>query len=136
MAQSETIDCQLLVIGAGMAGMAAALFAAARGVSTVQVGIPGEILFASGLIDLMGVHPVEKRRLWRNPWSAISAVGKLKPNHPYARISKDNIRSALDECLQALKAAGLSYRHYANRNVDVLTPVGRTKRTYAVPDSM
>jgi hypothetical protein len=60
-------------------GMASALFAAARGVSTVQVGIPGEILFASGLIDLMGVHPVEKRRLWRNPWSAISAPGTTGP---------------------------------------------------------
>ncbi|MEN8781166.1 MAG: FAD-binding protein, partial [Desulfobacterales bacterium] len=72
MPQSETIHCQLLVIGAGMAGMAAALFAANRNISTVQVGIPGEILYASGLIDLLGVHPIEKRRLWRNPWSAIA----------------------------------------------------------------
>ena len=69
MAQSETIHCQLMVIGAGMAGMAAALFAARRRVSTVQVGLPAEIIYASGLIDLLGVHPIEKGRRWRNPWA-------------------------------------------------------------------
>ena len=60
MAQSETIHCQLMVIGAGMAGMAAALFAARRHVSTVQVGLSAEIIYASGLIDLLGIHPIEK----------------------------------------------------------------------------
>ncbi len=136
MSQPETIHCQLLVIGAGMAGMAAALFAANRNISTVQVGIPGEILYASGLIDLLGVHPIEKRRLWRNPWSAIAALGDASPHHPYARISEKVIQSAVDECLSALKAAGLPYRHYKNRNADVITPAGSIKRTYAVPDSM
>jgi len=136
MPQSETIHCQLLVIGAGMAGMAAALFAANRNISTVQVGIPGEILYASGLIDLLGVHPIEKRRQWRNPWSAIAAVSRSLPNHPYARISEKAIRRALDECLTALKSAGLPYRHYKDRNADVVTPAGSIKRTYAVPDSM
>ncbi len=136
MPQTEKINCQLLVIGAGMAGMASALFAAKRNISTVQVGIPGEILYASGLIDLLGVHPIEKRRLWRNPWSAIAAVSKSIPNHPYARMSKQAIQSALDECLTALKAAGLHYRCYKNRNADVITPAGSIKRTYAVPSSM
>ncbi len=136
MPQSETIHCQLLVIGAGMAGMAAALFAANRHISTVQVGIPGEILYASGLIDLLGVHPIEKRRLWRNPWSAIAALRKVSPHHPYARISEKVIQRAVDECLTALHAAGLPYRHYKNRNTDVVTPAGSVKRTFAVPDSM
>ena len=136
MPQTETIRCEMLVIGAGMAGMAAALFAANRNISTIQVGIPGEILYASGLIDLLGVYPLEKRRLWRDPWKAISAVSNNLPNHPYARISADNIRKAFGECLAALKAAGLPYRHYKYRNADVLTPMGRIKRTYAIPESM
>ena len=55
------------VIGAGMAGMAAALFAAERGLSCIQVGNGGGILFASGLLDLLGVHPVAERRLWQSP---------------------------------------------------------------------
>ena len=116
--------------------MAAALFAANRNISTIQVGIPGEILYASGLIDLLGVHPIEKRRLWRNPWSAIAALSEASPHHPYARISEKVIQSAVDECLSALKAAGLPYRHYKNRNTDVITPAGSIKRTYAVPNSM
>ena len=136
MPHKETIRCEMLVIGAGMAGMAAALFAANRNISTIQVGIPGEILYASGLIDLLAVHPLEKRRLWRDPWKAISAVSNSLPNHPYARISPDNIRKALNECLAALKAAGLPYRHYKYRNTDVLTPMGMLKRTYAIPESM
>lgn len=136
MGQSETIHCQLMVIGAGMAGMAAALFAARRHVSTVQVGLPAEIIFASGLIDLLGVHPIEKRRRRRNPWAAIKAVSKSCPNHPFARLSRSEIRAAVDEFIGFLATAGLPYRCYKDRNADVVTPVGSIKRTYAVPQSM
>ncbi|MDP4857416.1 MAG: glycerol-3-phosphate dehydrogenase subunit GlpB, partial [Desulfobacterales bacterium] len=136
MAQSETIHCQLMVIGAGMAGMAAALFAARRHVSTVQVGLSAEIIYASGLIDLLGVHPIEKGRRWRNPWAAIAAVSKSSPNHPFSRLSRSDIRAALDEFIGFLATAGLPYRCYKDRNADVVTPVGSIKRTYAVPESM
>ncbi|MBW1945451.1 MAG: FAD-binding protein, partial [Deltaproteobacteria bacterium] len=46
MPNLDPLKCDLLVIGRGMAGMAAALFAANRGLSTVQVGMTGEIVFA------------------------------------------------------------------------------------------
>ena len=59
MTKPFDIDCDLVIIGAGMAGMAAALFSGNRNIKTVQVGITSEIIFASGLLDLMGVHPVE-----------------------------------------------------------------------------
>ncbi len=58
MTDVETIKCDVLVIGTGLAGMAATLFAAARGLSVVQAGHTGEIIFASGLLDLLGVYPV------------------------------------------------------------------------------
>ena len=67
MRTPEPIQCDLLVIGAGMAGMAAAGFAAVRGISTVQVGTTSEIIYASGLLDLMGVHPVGDGRFWTDP---------------------------------------------------------------------
>ncbi len=51
----------LAIIGTGMAGMAAAVFAVNRGISTVIVGSLGESWFTSGLIDLMGVHPIRRR---------------------------------------------------------------------------
>ncbi len=48
MSNSESIKCELTVVGTGIAGMASALFAANRGLSTVLVGSTGEVLFASG----------------------------------------------------------------------------------------
>jgi len=136
MQSMNDIECELLVIGAGMAGMAATLFAANRGIDVVQVGIPAEIIYASGLLDLIGVHPIERGRLRRNPWAALDAVRRSAPQHPYARLSNETIRCALKEFLSFLATAGPSYRCYRRRNVDVITPAGTVKRTYAVPLSM
>lgn len=128
--------CRLLVVGAGMAGMAAALFAASRGHDTVLIGGPGESIFASGLIDLMGVHPPIEKRQWDDPWAAIAAATRDDPRHPYAHLSADDIRRALDELFAFLAEAGLPYRLRSGRNVEVLTAVGTFKRTYGVPATM
>ena len=74
MSNSQSIKCELTVIGTGIAGMASALFAANRGLSTVQVGSTGEIIFASGLLDLMGVHPIQEKKSWRDPWAGIDGL--------------------------------------------------------------
>jgi glycerol-3-phosphate dehydrogenase subunit B len=50
MADSKSIECDVCVIGSGLAGMAAALFAADRGLSVVQMGHTGEIIFGPGAI--------------------------------------------------------------------------------------
>ena len=75
-AKKATIEKELVVIGTGMAGMAATLFAVHKGIDTAQVGIMGQINFASGLIDLMGVYPVAESRTWSDPWAAICQAGK------------------------------------------------------------
>jgi glycerol-3-phosphate dehydrogenase subunit B len=126
----------LTVIGAGIAGMAAALFAANRGLSTVQVGSTGEIIFASGLLDLMGVHPVHKKHIWQDPWAALDALVRDIPKHPYAKLKKEDIQTAFDEILSGLQEAGLLYQRDMDRNVEVMTSVGTTKLTYCVPQTM
>jgi len=128
--------CDLTVIGAGITGMAAALFAANRGVSTTRVGIASEIIFSSGFFDLMGVHPISEGKIWKNPWKAIDALTLGIPEHPYSRITKKHILNALDEFLHALEDAGLPYRKEPHRNVEVVMPVGTVKTTYCVPLSM
>lgn len=133
---AETIDCRLFVIGAGMSGMAAAVFASRRGLQTVLAGGTGESIFASGLIDLMGVHPPAQGNTWDDPWAAIAAATRDDPRHPYARLNAGDIRQALDEMFAFLETAGLPYRRRADRNVDVLTAVGTLKRTYGVPLTM
>jgi glycerol-3-phosphate dehydrogenase subunit B len=128
--------CELAVIGTGMAGIAAAVFAQKNGISTAQAGVSGGILYASGYLDLMGVHPMTTKKTWDDPWQAMAALVKDMPDHPYARLVIDDIRTAFDQFLETLDAAGLPYRRDPDRNTRVITPVGTVKPTYAVPASM
>jgi glycerol-3-phosphate dehydrogenase subunit B len=136
MRTNREISCELVVIGAGIAGMAAALFAANRGIDTVQVGITSEIIFASGLFDLMGVHPVEEKKTWKNPWKAIAALSLDIPNHPYARIDSNDIQDAFREFTTFMKHSGLPYHYHPQCNARVITPLGTLKITFAVPHTM
>ena len=129
-------SCDVAVIGAGMAGMAAALFAAERGLSCIQVGNAGGLLFASGLLDLLAVHPVAELRLWQSPYEALAAVALEQPEHPLARVDVHSIRSAFETFVTALGAAGLPYAPLGERNRRVLTSIGTIKTTFGVPLSM
>ncbi|MCP4134909.1 MAG: anaerobic glycerol-3-phosphate dehydrogenase subunit B [bacterium] len=136
-AQQGRIDCDLAVIGAGMTGMAASVFAAKRGISTVQVGnIDGGLIFSSSLIDLMAVHPIQDKKIWENPWEAIDALVKDSPEHPYARISKEDIQKSIEEMLGFFTDAGYSYYYEKDKNLELLTAQGTIKHTYCVPYTM
>ena len=128
--------CDVAVIGAGMAGMAAALFAAQRGLSCIQIGSGGGILFASGLLDLLGVHPVAERRLWGSPYEALAALARDEPGHPLSRIAPDSIRVAFAAFVAALDRAGLAYAPLTDTNRSVLTSIGTVKTTHGVPQTM
>ena len=134
-ATTEKIECQLMVIGAGMAGMAAALFAARRGIATVQAGLTGETLYASGLFDLYGVSP-GSQRLISDPWQGLNQLRQGHPRHPFCRVSNHQIRSAMDLLTGFLDEAGHPYRGYPDQNARVITPVGTIKRTFRVPATM
>ena len=136
MTDLETIKCDLCVIGSGLAGMAAALFAANRGLSVVQMGHTGEIIFASGMLDLLGVYPVNEKRSWSDPWAALDTLMRDNPEHPYARLKKADIRAAFDEILTFLEETGLTYHRNMDHNSGVLTSLGTIKSTYAVPHTM
>ena len=136
MSKSESIKYDMAVIGRGMAGMASALFAANRGLSTVQVGLTGGLLFASGFLDLMGIHPMHEKRSWQDPWAGIDALVRDIPNHPYARLKKEAIRTAFEETLSFLEAEGLPYCRDEALNSEMITPLGTVKQTYCIPRSM
>lgn len=128
--------CDLLVVGTGMAGMAAALFAALRGIETAHVGMTGSINFASGLLDLMGVQPTDEGRVRTDPWAAIAESVRENPGHPYARLERPEIEIAFAEVTDFLAGAGVAYRGHPDRNVRVLTAAGTAKPTYRVPETM
>ncbi|MBI4765331.1 MAG: glycerol-3-phosphate dehydrogenase subunit GlpB [Deltaproteobacteria bacterium] len=132
----ETIKCDLTIIGAGMAGMAATLFAANRGLSVAQVGSASEIGLASGLFDLLGIHPMIEGKRWDNPWAALEALARDVPKHPCAQIPPKDFQEAFDELLDFLEEAGLPYSRNPNRNVSIITPLGTVKTTYCTPWTM
>ena len=136
MPAMKEMECDLLVIGSGMAGMAAAMFAGQHHIDTVQVGITGEINFASGLLDVLGVHPQDQGVLWEDPWAGIRQLVKDTPDHPYARLGINRIQCAMDTCIDFLERAGLHYTTRNNLNSQIITPAGTVKTTYAVPHSM
>lgn len=134
--KSEPIKCDLTVIGAGMAGMAATLFAVNRNLSIAQVGSTSEVGFASGFFDLLGIHPIGERQRWDDPWAGIETLVQDIPNHPYARVKISEIKAAFEELLVFFQDAGLSYYRNLSRNVNVITPLGTLKTTYCVPRTM
>ena len=86
MSALKTEKTDLCIIGAGLAGLAATLFAANRDLTCVEVGQTGEINFASGFLDLLGVHPVVEQHPWTDPWAGIETLVRDIPQHPYARL--------------------------------------------------
>src|SRR4030042_1923917 len=126
----------IMVIGSGIAGMAASLYAVNRGLSTVQAGSAGGTLFTSGLLDLMAVYPLTEKRLWIDPWEGIEALRRDGSRHPYTRISNEDIEKAFGEIVAFLNAVGMHFRCEKNRNVQVITSMGTQKCTYCVPGSM
>lgn len=133
---SETVvhKADLAIIGAGLSGMSAALFAEKKGICTILIGRGNTMNFASGLMDLMGVWPPGNE--WEDPWAGIARVRKDIPGHPYAAISDKSIGEAFTELTAFIKAQGLTYRKAAMRNMDIITSLGTIKKTWGIPETM
>jgi len=126
----------LTVIGCGLSGMAAALFAAEKGFSVAQAGVSGGLIFATGLLDVMGTHPIETGRPWEDPWAAVDAVSNDIPNHPYARMNPDSIKASLAKVVSFLKENHLGYVKNGSHNSELMTLLGTTKFSYYIPQTM
>ncbi len=136
MTDIKTTQSKLTIIGTGMAGMAAAYFASKNNIDTTQIGVNSGIIYASGYIDLMGVHPIEDGKTWENPWQAIESLVSDIPNHPYARLDQPGIERAMDQFLEFMDELERPFIIRKNQNTEVITPVGMVKQTYGVPRSM
>ena len=132
----NTLNCQVAVVGSGMAGMAAAIFAANRGLSVVQVGKPSEISFSSGCLDLFSTIPGESLRTFENPFEGIEALTAEQPDHPYAKVSRDEIVQGFEEFTGFMNAAGIQYHCTPQTNQRIVTPAGTLKSSWCVPSAM
>lgn len=135
MKESACAHTELMIIGAGMAGMSAALFAANRGISTMVAGAAGALEYSSGLLDLWGLND-QKNGYIDNPWQAVTRLNQTNPGHPLAHLAQDRIQAAFDELTSSLKTGGLTYQGSSDANSSVITAFGTVKPSYRIPLTM
>ncbi|MBC8267497.1 MAG: glycerol-3-phosphate dehydrogenase subunit GlpB [Rhodospirillaceae bacterium] len=124
---------QVTVIGSGLAGFAASMFALDRGIQTAQIGNTGAVAYTTGYFDLLGGDGGE---VIDDPWRGIEALRKTEPDHPLSRIDDKDIRTAFSKFTEALSALGLGYTQPGENNLMALLPGGIAKPTLSVPKTM
>ncbi|MFA5903984.1 MAG: glycerol-3-phosphate dehydrogenase subunit GlpB [Desulfobacula sp.] len=133
----ETVrKTDLLIIGSGLSGMSAAVFAANRKINAVVTGGAGGFEYSSGLMDLWGLSLTQQRRITQKPWDMLEKLSKQEPDHPLVRIKKETILQAFSELIAVLKKQGLTYSGYEKKNTLVMTPFGTLRPTYRLPPAM
>lgn len=118
----SSISCDLLVIGAGLAGITAAMRAAQKGLQTVLVGSTSSFYLYSGLMDLLDKTSDEFDRFQNE-----------SVDHPYAKISRHSILEGFDFIQQILERHGLKYIKNPDENIQVVTAAGTLKSSFMVP---
>jgi glycerol-3-phosphate dehydrogenase subunit B len=122
---------EVLVVGAGMAGLAAAVRLAQAGVKvTVVASGAGSLGLAPATIDVLGYAP----NAVENPLGKLPEFAQDHPDHPYARVGPERVREAL-EWFQIL-AAGLGYQGDLERNRLLPTALGALRPSLLAPESM
>ncbi|PLX37774.1 MAG: anaerobic glycerol-3-phosphate dehydrogenase subunit B [Hyphomicrobiales bacterium] len=127
------LKTRLAVIGSGIAGFAASIFALERGIATAQVGNTGAIAYTSGYFDLLGISG---GKLVEDPFAGLAELREAEPGHPLSRISDEDIRAAFAAFTKAITEMGIGYSEPDNANHRALLPAGTAKPTYAVPRTM
>ncbi len=136
MGNQKELKCDVVVIGSGMSGMSAALFAAREGLSVIQISHHSPLVNHSGTIDIMSCAPLQGKKIWKNPLRGIGYLCRENNDHPYAKLDLEEIKMSLGEVKKALAQQGLDYRGSTSENHRVLTSLGTLKPTCLVPATM
>jgi glycerol-3-phosphate dehydrogenase subunit B len=125
-----------VVIGAGTAGLTAAVRLAEGGarVCVVAKGV-GSTHLAPGTIDVLGYAPQRVQ----DPTAGIADLVAARPDHPYALLGVDAVRSALEWFAQRIAAAsetGYRYEGSLERNFQLPTALGALRPSALVPRTM
>ncbi|MBF0194964.1 MAG: glycerol-3-phosphate dehydrogenase subunit GlpB [Magnetococcales bacterium] len=131
--ETRSIQTQLAIVGTGLGGLAAGIFAKYRGIKSAQVGHTGAITYTTGYFDLLGGLLGEQIL---DPWQGLSSLKKHYPKHPLVRIAKEDIHKALNLFNKELNNMGIGYSEPGNTNLMALLPSGVCKPTISVPLTM
>ncbi len=133
--ETRHFNTQLAIIGSGIAGFAASIFAVNRKIATAQIGNTGALAYTTGYLDLLGKQDDEQAAI-ADPWRALEELRKNQPNHPLSRIPTADIHNGFDEFTAFFGEYGLAYSRPGANNITALTPVGTLKQTLCVPATM
>ncbi len=144
------MDCDLLVIGGGMAGLVAGSVAAEDGLSTILIRKgQSATAYSSGAIDVIGYLP-DASEPFTKPKEGLTAIAGLYPLHPYSiigyseGIEPDNVvteiikrtRSTISWLKKKLKNTVAPLIGDFRSNIFPLTILGTTKPTCLVQKTM
>ncbi len=125
----------LLVIGAGLAGLMAAYTAAQAGqrVHVVSTGL-GALHWSAGGIDVLGYNSGDKTPV-ECPLEALAELAKTEPGHPYALVGEQGVREILGQFETLMEELGLPYGGAANgeENLWLPSPAGAARPTARAP---
>lgn len=133
---SKNTPVDLLVVGSGLSGMAAALFAAKQGISVAQVSQSSTLLYHSGLIDVLGSIPGTEPKAISNPVKGIEELLEQYPDHLYSKIDLEELEESLEVVRAFLGEQGVNYLGNLHQNRRILTSVGTVKRSCLLPATM
>ena len=133
--QPRSLNAELAVIGSGMAGFAASVFAVNRKIATALTGNSGAMAYTTGYLDLLGRVDGSTAAV-ADPWQALEHLRQAQPGHPLSRITTADIRNAFDEITTFLAEGGIAYSPAGACNITALTPAGTLKQTLCVPATM
>ena len=136
MKNKKHLDCNILIIGAGFAGMVAAARASELGLKTIMAGNSSQLYFASGLFDLLGVYPLVPGTVLQNPATGLNLLKNEIPEHPYSKTNFKKILQSFDFITQFLKSTGLKYAPPNGENSPVLTSAGTFKPGFLIPETI
>lgn len=144
------IECDLLVIGGGMAGLVAGSIASNEGLSTILLRKgQSATAYSSGAIDVMGYLP-DASEPFSSPKEGLAAVAGLLPLHPYSivgyseEVQEDNVvneivsrtRDAITWLKTNLKGTIAQLRGSFKSNIHANTILGTTKPTCLIQETM
>ncbi len=144
------MDCDLLVIGGGMAGLVAGTVAAETGLSTILLRKgQSATAYSSGAIDVIGYLP-DASEPFITPEEGLTAVAGLYPLHPYSIIGyreSINPENVVDEIVKRTHEAITWLKNHLKdsvapligdfeSNIFPITILGTTKPTCLVQKTM
>lgn len=128
---------QVLIIGAGFAGLTAAWQAAKQGHSVHVIAKGwGTTHWLSGCIDVLGYYPIDATDPVASPVEGITTLAADNPHHPYAVIGSDAIAAALEAFKDLCSAAGYPLHGDIDRNWLLPSGVGVARPTCLAPETM